>query len=205
MFLFGIAYGLGLGLKFQILAGPGMGLVLGYDFYLEARRIRAKEKPRHWKVEVALGTLRALALAIGLMVITSWRIGLVVFLLYAVFLSGTYLLGWSPSEKRRLSKHPTFRFVTLWVSALRGLGSACCYWAALSLVSGMENHPHPLVSPLRVGLTLGGASYFVGCFSPWVEWWVERLSPRRLAAVGAAFAIIGFLIQALPNWIILFQ
>jgi hypothetical protein len=38
-----------------------------------------------------------------------------------------------------------------------------------------------------------------------VEWWVERLSPRRLAAFGAAFAIIGFLIQALPNWIILFQ
>jgi hypothetical protein len=203
MFLFGIAYGLGLGLKFQILAGPGMGLVLGYDFYLEARRIRARGKPRHWTVEVALGTLRALALAIGLMVITSWRIGLIVFLLYAVFLSGTYLLGWSPSEKRRLSKHPTFRFVTLWVSALRGLGSAGSYWVALSLVSGTESHL--LVSPLRVGLTLGGASYFVGCFSPWVEWWVERLSPRRLAAFGAAFAIIGFLIQALPNWIILFQ
>jgi len=34
---------------------------------------------------------------------------------------------------------------------------------------------------------------------------VERLSQRRLAVVGIVFAIIGFLLQAFPNWIVLLQ
>src|SRR4029077_16776110 len=46
--LFCICYSLGLGLKFGLITSVGMGLMLGYDFYLEARRVKAKGKPRHW-------------------------------------------------------------------------------------------------------------------------------------------------------------
>ncbi|HXL72409.1 MAG TPA: hypothetical protein VN963_02180, partial [bacterium] len=61
------------------------------------------------------------------------------------------------------------------------------------------------VSAWRVGLTIGGTSFFVGFFTPWVEWRVEHLSRRWMGVAGVALAIIGFLIQAFPNWIVLLQ
>jgi len=47
MAFFLIAYSLGLGLKFGLITSLGMGLILGYDLFLEARRVHAKRKPRH--------------------------------------------------------------------------------------------------------------------------------------------------------------
>ena len=205
MVLFAIPYSIGLGLKFGLMTSLGMGLILGYDFFKESSRIRHKGKPRRWITEVLLGSARALVLSVGVMSITTWTIAAFLFPIYAVFLSATYFLGWSPADNRRISKHILFRWVALWVSTLRGLGAGLSYWASFALLSGLPIQKIPFVSPWRVGLTIGGASFFVGCFSPWVEWWVERLSQRRLAVVGIAFAIIGFLIQAFPNWIVLLQ
>jgi len=205
MFLFAIPYSLGLGLRFGLMTSWGMGLILGFDFFKESKRIQDKREPRRWITEVALGSGRALVLSIGLMSITTWAIAAFLFPIYAVFLSGTYFLGWSPADNRRISKHILFRWVALWVSLLRGVGAGLSYWASFALLSGSPSQKIPFVSPWSVGLTIGGGSFFVGCISPWVEWWVERLSQRRLAVVGIAFAIIGFLIQAFPNWIVLLK
>jgi|SRR5665213_31547 len=124
---------------------------------------------------------------------------------FAVLLSITYFLGWSPADNRRISSHILFRPVAVWVSILRVYGAGLSYWASMALIPGVSSQRIPFVSPWRVGLTIAGAAFFVSCFSPWVEWWVERLSQRRLAVVGIVFAIIGFLLQAFPNWIVLLQ
>src|SRR5580658_2921199 len=88
--LFAIGYSLGLGLKFGLVSSLGMGMILGYDFYLEARRVHAKGKPRHRIVEMVMGSSRALALSIGLMVLTNERVFLFLFPIYALFICGTY-------------------------------------------------------------------------------------------------------------------
>ncbi len=203
--LFGVTYSLGLGIKFGLVASLGMGLTLGYDFYLEARRIHARGKPRHWISYVLLACSRALALSLGLMVITNGRVFLFIFPIYALFLSATYLLGLSPADNRKISRHLVFRASNFWVSVLRGVGAGLSFWAGVSIVSALTSQNLSFASPWRVGLTIGGTSFAVGSVTPWVEWWVERLSRRWLAVVGVVFAILGFLIQALPNWVVLLQ
>jgi hypothetical protein len=69
----------------------------------------------------------------------------------------------------------------------------------------MTGPSHPFTPAWRVGLTVGLTSFAVGSITPWVEWWVERLSRRWLAVIGVTFAILGFLIQALPNWVVLLR
>jgi hypothetical protein len=203
--LFGVTYSLGLGLKFGLIASLGMGVILGFDFYWEARRVRAKAKPRHWITEVAFGSTRALALSLGLMAITNGQVFLFLFPIYALFISGTYLMGWSPADNRKISRHLVLRASNFWVSVIRGLGAWLSFRAAISIVSAMGVQTFSFAPAWRVGLTVGGTSFVVGSITPWVEWWVERLSRRWLAVVGVAFAILGFLIQALPNWIVLLQ
>jgi len=203
--LFGIAYSLGLGLKFGLIASLGMGVILGYDFYLEARRVHAKGKPRHWITEVVLGCSRALALSFALMTITNGRVFLFLFPIYALFLCATYLIGWSPADNRMACKNLEFRPGNLWLSLIRGVGGGLSFLAAITLVSAITGQDNSFVSPWRVGLTIGGTSFFVGYFTPWVEWRVDHLSRRWMAVIGVAFAIIGFLIQAFPNWIVLLQ
>jgi hypothetical protein len=203
--LFCISYSLGLGLKFGLITSVGMGLMLGYDFYLEARRVHSKGKPRHWIAYVVLAWSRALALSLGLMAITNGRVFLFLFPIYGLFLNVTYLLGLSPADNRKISRHVEFRPGNFWVSVLRGVGGGLSFWAAVSIVSAMTGQSYSFAPAWRVGLTVGGTSFAVGSITPWVEWWVERLSRRWLAVVGVTFAILGFLIQALPNWIVLLK
>ncbi len=202
---FAFFYSLGLGLRFGLITSIGMGLMLGYDFYLEARRVRIKGKPRHWSTGVILATSRALALSLGLMAITNGRVFLFLFPLYALFLSVTYLLGMSPADNRRVCKRMEIRAVNFWLSVLRGVGGGLSFWAAVAIVSALAGKDFSFVPAWRVGLTVGCTSFAVGTLTPWVEWWVERLSRRWLAVIGVTFAILGFLLQALPNWIVLLQ
>ncbi len=203
--LFAIAYSAGLGLKFGLISSFGMGVILGYEFYLESRRVRTKGKPRHWATVLALGASRAFILSLGLMSITNWRIFLFLFPLYALFICGTYFLGFSPADNLKVCKRLELRAVNFWVSILRGVGAGLSFWAAVSIVSALEHLCFSFAPAWRVGLTIGGTSFFVGSFTPWVEYWVDRMSRRWLAVVGVTFAILGFLIQALPNWIVLLQ
>ncbi len=57
--------------------------------------------------------------------------------------------------------------------------------------------------PWRLGLAIGGTSLLVGICAPWVEYWVERMSQRWLAAIGVFLVVLGFLLQALPSWVVL--
>jgi hypothetical protein len=203
--LFSIVYGLGLGVRFGLIASLGMGIVLGFDFDLEARRVRARKKSRHWLMHIVIVSSYALVLSLGLMAITNGRTFLFIFPTYAAFMIGVYLLGWSPAQNRFISKYPVFRLDYLFLSVMRGVGGGFCYWAGTSLDSMITNQVCFLVPVWRVALTIGSGSLFVGAFTPCVEWWLERFSVRWMAVVGVVFAILGFLIQALPNWVILLK
>jgi len=205
MAFFLITYSLGLGLKFGLITSLGMGLLLGYDLYLEARRVRAKGKPRHWSSDVILGSIRALVISIGLMSITNWRVFLILFPLIVLFINVIYLLGFSPANNRKISKRIEFRLRDLWVGLLQSIAAGLSFWAAVSLASAMAGQTYSFVPPWRVGLTIGGTGFLLSSLTPRVEWWVERLSQIRLAAWGLFFAILGFLIQAFPNWVVLLK
>ncbi len=203
--LFGMAYSLGLGLRFGLSASLGMGVVLGFDFELEARRLRTRHKSRPWFIHMVLVLSYALALSLGLMSITTARIFLFIFPIYACLMVSAYFLGWSPAENRKISKYPIFVARYFYLSVMRGLVGGFCYWAGTSLASITLGQIDLFIPVWRVGLTIGGGSYFVSYFTPSVEWWLERISSRWMAVVGVFFAISGFLIQAFPNWVILLK
>jgi hypothetical protein len=203
--LFGIAYGLGLGLRFGLVASLGMGIVLGFDFELEARRLRARKNARHWFMHIVIVLSYALALSLGLMSITNGLTFLFIFPIYATFSIVVYLLGWSPAQTRIISKHPVFRTDYLLLSIIRGVVGGLCYWAGITLDSITTGQVSFSITAWRAALTIGGGSLFVGTFTSCVEWWMERLSVRWMAVVGVVFAIFGFLIQAFPNWVILLK
>jgi hypothetical protein len=194
-----------MGLRFGLIASLGMGVNLGYDFYMEARRVRAKGKPRHWFTEIILGSSRALAIAIGLAAITNLRFFLFFFPIYALFNSTVYLLGFSPVDNLEVCRHLVISPKNIRLSLLRTLGAWFSYWVAVYLASATATQSFFSAPAWLFGLTIGGTSFIVAYITPWVEWHVDRLSRRWLAVVGVTFAIVGFLIQAVPNWIVLLQ
>ncbi len=203
--IFGVAYSIGMGLRFGLIASLGMGVNLGYDFYMEARRMRAKGKRRHWVMEILLGSSRALALTIGLSAITNPRIAVFFFPIYAFFNCSIYLLGFSPVDNLEVCRHLVISARNIGQALLRTVGAGLSFWAAGYLAWATASQPFSLIPPWQFGLTIGGASFIVAYITPWVEWKVDRLSRRSLAVVGVTFAIVGFLIQAVPNWIVLLQ
>ncbi len=206
MFLYGIPFCLGLGLKFGLVAGLGMGIILGVDYYQEARRIHTKGKPMSWSTMVLLALARAFVLALALWTITNGPIAGLFFLFNGLFLTGTYFLGWSTTKERELSPQlVVFRPASFWLAVARGIGAGLSFWISCYLVSGVTTSTFPLASFWRVGLTIWISSFFITCFTPWVEWRMEHMSRRVMSIVGLFFAIIGFLIQALPNWLVLLQ
>jgi hypothetical protein len=206
MFLYGIPFYLGLGLKFGLVSGLGMGIILGFDYYQEARRIRTKGKPANWSTIVMLALARAFVLALALMTITNVPVAGLFFLFNGLFLTGTYFLGWSTTKERAVSHHlVVLRPASFGLAVARGIAAGFSFWLSCYLVSGMTNPAFSLATPLRVGLTIWISSFFITCFTPWVEWKMEHMSKRVMSVVGLAFALVGFLIQALPNWLVLLQ
>ena len=203
--IFGVAYSLGMGLRFGLIASLGMGVNLGYDFYMEARRVRAKGKPRHWITEIILGSSRALAVAVGLAAITNAKVFVFFFLIYGIFNSLVYLLGFSPVDNLKACRYLAVQPKNIWLSLLRIIGAGLSFWAAVYLASAMAGQAFSFVPAWQFGLTIGCTSFIVAYITHWVEWKVDRLSRRWLAVVGVTFAILGFIIQAVPNWIVLLQ
>lgn len=199
--LFGIGYTTGLGLRFGLIASLGLGALLALEFFLEPRHPRSR-KHRHSKsFSVVLGVGRSFFLALALGAIAGWKAGLVFFPLAAVVLSGLNLAGFAPADELHISRRLKLREKQLLASFLRGGFAGVSCWAAGFLAG------NPLLTntlfPWKFGLTIGGTSLFVGIFSPWVEGWVERTSEKGLAAIGILLVILGFILQALPNWIVL--
>ena len=200
VFLFGIGYTTGLGLRFGLIASLGLGLLLAIEFYAESRRPRSQRHKLTKSSAVFLGVGRSFFLSVALATITDWKVGLVFFPLSSLVVSALNMTGFSPTDQRRLNWRLEIKDRSLLAPLLRGIGLGLVCWAAEELA---QDPAASAVSPLRFGLTIGGTSWFVGIFTPWVEWWVERMSKKGLAAIGILLVILGFILQALPNWIVL--
>jgi hypothetical protein len=48
-------------------------------------------------------------------------------------------------------------------------------------------------------------SAVVSIFSPFVEWWADKLPPRRLGAFGSILLLFGLVLQSLQYWVTFFD
>ncbi len=202
MVIFGFGYTASLGLRFGLIACLGMGVLLGTEFYLASRRPKAaRNKPQPRPVVLAIGIGRSFFVSLAFGAITDLKVALLLFPLQSILISALNLWGFAPADIRIHSSRLMDQYHRIfWASLTRGLSSwFACYLAE----QGVGENFVTIGPPWRFGLAIGGTSLLVGFFAPWVEYWVERMSQRWLAAIGVFLIILGFLLQALPNWVVL--
>jgi len=180
------------------IAGPGLGLALTLEF----RRLTKRPKRRRFRVAprtAAFAALRGLALGAAAGVAFGARFGALFALLTAAALIGAYVLGAAPSSEFFTAERPRYSWARLRGTLQRGIavGLAGAIAAALSTEG---------IAPLRVGLVTGVVAGLVGgvvgTLSPFIEYWADRLPPRRLGAVGVSLLLIGALLQSVEYWVV---
>jgi len=198
--MFGVAYTVLLGIRFALIVSVGIGASLGIEYFIAARQLRRVPGRRNYWMVILVGGLRALAVGAALGDAVSWGVAVVYVPAYTLFVVLYNFLGFAPADHRQALRYPSVRLRALMACSMYGVGAAACY--ALSQAVMPPPHP-PSITVAYFGFTIGGCAFFSTVFDPVVEYWAEHMPKRTMAILGAALAILGFMLQALPNWIVL--
>jgi hypothetical protein len=196
--VFGLGYGLPLGVRFGLVAGSGFGRALGLEFW------RASVSPEGRRA-VPFATI-PFALFRGLVqgVAAGWTFGIRFGATFGFFaacaLIAAYAFRFSPSEEYQPDSRPRFSRQKLLATCVRGLliGVAGVLAGAVT----QERMIGPVFG-LEIGLVVAVVGGIVGTVSPFVEWWADNLPERRLGAFGALLVLLGFGLQSLQYWAVL--
>jgi hypothetical protein len=163
--IFGLGYGLPLGLRHRLVAGPGFGLALGLEFWLASARSRDST------LSVAR-TTAPFALLRGMVQggAAEWtfdsRFGVWFGLFAAIALIGAYILGYSPSEEYAPHLRPRLTRRKVVATCARGLmiGAAGALAGVLTRERGTG-----LIFGLEIGLVVAIVGGVVATVSPFIE------------------------------------
>jgi len=189
--LFGLAYGLVLGFRFGLIAGPGLGTALGLQF---DRLAHGSDKPsfRFWAL---LAALRSFSVGLATWYAFSHALGLAFGGFLFLVLLSMWFLKLQPNAFYLQDTRPEFNRRKLLLVGFLGIATALVCMLSSIIAAGSTDL---IAFGLRVGITVGLTSGFVLAVSPMIEWWAEHLPERRLGAAGAVLFMIGFCIQAFP-------
>jgi hypothetical protein len=118
--LYGFGYTTGLGLRFGLVAGLGLGVIAGWQFFHEARwsRSRKKSPPKYFNLLLGLG--RSFFLAVALAITTDWKVGLILFPIFLLVLWTLDFIGVSPAIERHVCRQLEFRLRPVFGAVVRG-------------------------------------------------------------------------------------
>jgi predicted MFS family arabinose efflux permease len=207
--VFGLSYVFTLGFRFAFIACLGMGISLGMEYHRvrEARTTKTRRPTasttRNYVQILQVALIRSAAVGLALTLTVAPTVGLVYWPAYSLYVVLYNYLGLAPVDIHLVHPLPTPRLRPLVYSLIYGLGATGClalaYWLSGTSV------PRPAFTPLRFGAAVAGTAFFVSIVSPVIEYWSDRMSRQTLALLGISFAVAGFLLQALPSWIVLLQ
>jgi hypothetical protein len=204
---------LGYGLPFSLVVGPihavelalvvglGLGAILGLEY---AHPVRDKARGQHHRYDRGLpfifGALRGMVFGLAGWLLIGPFFGLFFGLLSAIGLNIVYSFQLSPTDAYQTYTRPQIRARELLASALRGGATTLS-----GLLAALLSHSDAWAFGLIFGLVAGLVSALISIFSPFVEWWADRLPARRLGAFGALLFLFGVLLQSLQYWVVLFN
>jgi hypothetical protein len=190
--IFALGYGLAFGPFFGAVAGLGLGSILAFEFWRIAYHQRTYGTSPLYHVRFS-GVARGLVLGLAAVGRFGWRFGAVFGAVNAVFLFGVYHLRFAPTHDYapcpRLRISPHMQAAALLRAVAIGVSGAITGWLE-------ARHVHAAGFGLSIGLAVGLISLVVGVVSPTVEWWIENLPERVLAAVGFALIALGLILQS---------
>jgi hypothetical protein len=197
--IFGLGYGLAFGVFFGVVAGFGLGGILALEFWRVAYHQRKFGSSPLYNLPF-FGSVRGLILGVGASHRFGWKFGAIFGVANALLLAIAYGLRFAPTFDYSANSRPTFKFRAQKAALVR----AAAVGLSGALAGGIMTHSvASLGFGLTIGLTVGLVSFVVGMVSPRVEWWVENLPDRHLAAIGFALVALGLLLQSVQYVVVI--
>jgi hypothetical protein len=193
--LFFAGYAIVLPVRFSALAALGTGGTLAIEFARAARNARPS------RVVDALSSLaRGICLGLGSAWLFGWRFGLSFAVLTTIGQIFAYRMGFTPTlgldARRQWRKH------------VLGVINRTLGYAVAGLVSAAVTQQQSRTTVLfgiAMGTAIGGISAVVGIVAPNIERWADSLPTRRLGIFGIALVFVGFVLESVEHWLVLFD
>lgn len=186
-----------LGPKFALIAGIGLGTAFG----LHIDRIGKGKKETFWFL-VGIGTIRALAISLALYISDFKTLALILGPAALIISIVSPKLKLTPAEFYQSDKKPHLKKAQLVIAlALGGLA------AATAIVGANFGADSVKVAHfgIKLGLTFAGTVLVATTLAPMIEWYADNLPDRSFGFAGAILFMTGFLIQAIPSLVVMFD
>jgi hypothetical protein len=190
--IFALGYGAAFGPYFGAIMGVGLGGILAFEFWRLAFHQRTYGASPLYHVGSS-GVARGLVLGLAAATRFGWLFGALFGVLNSAIMYVTYRLRFSPTNDYAPSPHLRLHPRMLRTALVRAVGVG----AAGAITGWIEaRQVHSAGFGLTIGLAVGLISFVVGAVSPTVEWWIENLPERALAAFGFSLIALGLLLQS---------
>jgi hypothetical protein len=197
--IFGLGYGAAFGPAFGAVAGVGLGGILALEFWRIAYYQRTYGTSPLYGIG-SLGAARGVVLGLATVHRFGWGFGAVFGSLCAVSLALIYRLRFAPTYDYQPSE--SFRFRPR--AVLAGLMRATVIGLAGAATGWIETRQfHAMGFGLAIGVVVGLISWLVGIVSPRVEWYIEHLPDRHLAAFGFVMIALGLILQSVQYLVVI--
>lgn len=198
--IFAFGYGVVFGPFFGAVAGVGLGGVLALEFWRVAHHQRKYGSSPLYHPPF-FGVARGLLLGLACLHRFGGRFALVFGALNAVALSVSYRLKYAPTYDYEAGGAAAFRPRAFKAGLVRasavGLSGALTGWL-------LTRQAASLAFGLTIGVTVGLVTLVIGMVSPRVEWRIENLPERQLAAYGLCLIGLGLLLQSVQYLAVIF-
>lgn len=198
--IFGLGYGLVFGPFFGLVSGIGLGGLLGLEFWRVAYHQRKYGSSPLYNLPM-YGVGRGLILGLAATHRFGVRFGAAFGVLNAAFLYVVYRLRYAPTY----DYNPSPRMPTGLHSRKAAFMRALAIGAAGALTAWIQ---HRRLQAIPLGLTIGVVvaliSLVIGLVSPRIEYYVENLPERHLAAFGFALIALGLVLQSVQYLVVIF-
>ena len=199
--IFAILYSVIMGPRFGLIAGVGLGLILGFEFHrtadIHARRSRYSfgRDP----AVLAFGIIRGVALGVaGALSVGPW-FGLYFGVLAMIGLVIAYSLHFSPSADYPKTSRIRIRPRVVIAGSVRGFAVGAA--ALIAGIAAREGLGESALLALRIGFAVWLVGALLSAATPRVESW--GISARRLGLAGVVLILLGLAAQSFQYWVVL--
>ena len=199
--IFALGYGLVFGPFFGLVAGAGLGGLLALEFWRVAYHQRKYGSSPLYNLPL-YGVGRGLILGLAATRRFGTGFGATFGLINAAFLYVVYRLRYAPTY----DYNPSPRLRGDAHSRKAALMRASAIGASGALTAWFEHRSfHAIPFGLTIGVVVALISLVIGVVSPRLEYYVENLPERHLAAFGFALIALGLLLQSVQYLVVIFS